>query len=249
MATITRAVNENSRIVTLTIGDPPFTTWTPGQFLRFSVRQGEAWSPEYTFTISSAPEEGELRITVKAVGPFTTELQNATPGTDVRVRGPYGAFCKNVAQQPRLTFIAGGIGVTPFLSVLRHWARVGTQNRIVLLWANNTAEDIIHRAELQAIAETLDFHMVHVLWKDDAAVTACVPSRAETCRSGLLDAATIAEYADVDNAEVYLCGPPQMHNLLLNNIRALGIDPARIHTEVMGSSPAPKAPPANPPPT
>lgn len=249
MATLTRVVNENPRIVTLTIGDPPFATWTPGQFLRFSIRQGETWSSEYTFTISSAPEEDELRITVKAVGPFTTALQHATPGTDVRVRGPYGAFCKNVEQQPRLTFIAGGIGVTPFLSVLRHWARVGTQNRIVLLWANNTVEDIIHRAELQAIAEKIDLQIVHVLWKDDAAVTACTPGRAETCRSGLLDAATIAEYADVANAEVYLCGPPQMHNLLLNNIQALGSDPARIHTEVMSSSPPPKAPPVNPPAT
>lgn len=246
MAILARAVNENSQIVTLTIGNPPFSTWTPGQFLRFSVRQGEDWSPEYTFTISSAPEEGEVRITVKAVGPFSSALQHGAPGTEVRVRGPFGAFCKNVEQQPRLTFIAGGIGITPFLSVLRHLARVGSPSRIVLLWANNAADDIIRRAELQAIAEKLDFHLVHVLWKDHDAVTACASSRTETCRPGLLDAATIAEYADLAHAEVYLCGPPQMHNLTLDIIRSLGSDPARIHTEVMRSSPAPQTPATHP---
>lgn len=247
MATITKAVNENPRIVTLTIGDSPFSTWTPGQFVRFSLRQGEIWSSEYTFTISSAPEEGELRITVKAVGSFTSTLQYVAAGTEVRVRGPYGSFCKNVEQQPRLTFIAGGIGITPFLSVLRRLVRVGSASHIVLIWANNTADDIIHQAELRAIAEKLNLHIVHVLWKDDDAVTTCTSSRTETCRSGLLDAATLAKYADLANAEVFLCGPPEMHNMTLDIIRSLGGNPARIHTEVMGSAPAPKAPAVSPP--
>lgn len=249
MAILTRAVNENSRIVTLTIGDPPFSTWTPGQSLRFSIRQGEDWSPEHTFTISSAPEEGEVRITVKAAGPLTAALQNVAPGTEVRIRGPFGAFCKQVEQYPRITFIAGGIGITPFLSVLRHLVRVETQSRIVLLWANNAADDIICRAELQAIAAKLDFHMVHILWKDDPAVKACTARGAETCRRGLLDADTIAEHADLAHAEVYLCGPPRMHDLTLDIIRSLGSDPARIHTAIMVPPPAPQAPATHPPST
>ena len=249
MTTITRTVNENSRIVTLTIGEPPFSTWTPGQSLRFSIRQGEDWSPDRTFTMSSAPEEGELRITVKVAGPLTAALQNAVPGTEVRIRGPFGVFCKQVEQHPRITLIAGGIGITPFLSVLRHLVRVGTQSRIVLLWANNTADDIICRAELQAIAKKLDFHVVHILWKDGDAVNACTSSGAEMCRQGLLDAATITEYADLAHAEVYLCGPPQMHDMTLDIIRSLGSDPARIHTSIMVPPPAPRPPAANLPST
>ena len=233
MSTITKAVNENAQIVTLTIGDPPFATWTPGQFLRLSVREGTEWSKEHTFTISSAPEEGEMRVTVKAAGPFTTALQSVAAGTEVRIRGPLGHFCKDAEQHPRVTFIAGGIGITPFLSVLRHWARVGTHTHFVLLWANNTTTDIIHREELNTIAEKLGARIVHILWKDEDSVKACACEAPQTCRSGLLDAATLAENADLGNTDVYLCGPPQMRKMTKEILHTLGVDPARVHTEIM----------------
>ena len=233
MSTITKAVNENAQIVTLTIGDPPFATWTPGQFLRLSVREGTEWSKEHTFTISSAPEEGEMRVTVKAAGPFTTALQSVAAGTEVRIRGPLRHLCKDAEQHPRVTFIAGGIGITPFLSVLRHWARVGTHTHFVLLWANNTTTDIIHREELNTIAEKLGARIVHILWKDEDSVKACACEAPQTCRSGLLDAATLAENADLGNTDVYLCGPPQMHKMTKEILHTLGVDPARVHTEIM----------------
>ncbi len=243
MSTLTKVVHENPRIVTLTIGDPSFSNWTAGQFLRLGVRQGMEWSKDHTFTISSAPEEGEMRITVKADGPFTTALQNVAPGTEVRVRGPFGTFCKDLEQHPFVTLLAGGIGITPFLSVLRHVDRVGTKSRIVLLWANNTTADIICREELDALCEKIDFHVVHMLWKDDDAVESCPAAPGQTCRSGLLDAATLAEHADLAQSAVYLCGPPQMHDMILGILRPLGIDPAAVHTELMVPA---KAPSTNP---
>mgnify|MGYP000963593782 CR=1 FL=1 len=72
MSIITNVEKHNPWIVTLTIGDAPFTAWKPGQFVLFSVREGETWAPEHVYTISSAPEEGEVRITVKAAGPSST---------------------------------------------------------------------------------------------------------------------------------------------------------------------------------
>ena len=242
MSVITRVEKHNSQIVTLTIGDPPFSTWKPGQFLLFSVRQGTEWSSEHVYTISSAPEEGEVRITVKAAGPSSTRLQNAVPGMEVRIRGPMGHFCKDADHQPRLTLIAGGIGITPFLSLLRHMMRAGTKSQIVLLWANNTANDIIHRVELAAIAEKIGARILHFLWKDEDTVNACACDDGQTCRSGLLNAATLKEHADLEHAEVYLCGPPEMHRMTLEIIRSLGTDPARIHTEIMNPAPTPKAP-------
>ena len=246
MSVITRVEKHNSQIVTLTIGDPPFSTWKPGQFLLFSVREGETWAPEHVYTISSAPEEGEVRITVKAAGPSSTRLQNAVPGMEVRIRGPMGHFCKDADHQPRLTLIAGGIGITPFLSLLRHMMRAGTKSQIVLLWANNTANDIIHREELAAIAEQIGARILHFLWKDEDTVNACPCDDGQTCRSGLLNAATLAEHADLEHAEVYLCGPPVMHRMTMDIIRSLGVDPARIHTEIMNPAPTPKAPASKP---
>jgi predicted ferric reductase len=80
---------------------------------------------EHTFTISSAPEEKQLRITLDAVEVFTTELQKTiTPGTEVRIRGPFGTFCRNADRESSITLIAGGIGITPYfkrpVSLLPH---------------------------------------------------------------------------------------------------------------------------------
>ena len=97
-----------------------------------------------------------------------------------------------------------------------------------------------------AIAEKLGARILHVLWKDEDSVNACACDDGQTCRSGLLNAATLKEHADLEHAEVYLCGPPEMHRMTMEILRSLGTDPARIHTEVMSPAPPPKAPATKP---
>ncbi len=243
MQRIAEAVRENENIVTLTIdsrdGDR-FPGWTAGQFLRISVFRDEEWSEEHTFTLSSAPEDDIVQITVKAVGPFTTSLQTIEPGTPVRVRGPYGSFCKGIDSLPAVTMIAGGIGITPFLSVLRHFARAGVRSSVTLLWANNALSDIIRHDELVGLIGALDLRVVHVLWKESVSSLPAARRQNEVYHEGLLREEILTKHCDMGACPLFVCGPPRMNEHMTGVLQGLGIDMSEVHTETQAPPKKPK---------
>jgi predicted ferric reductase len=85
----------------------------------FSIRAGEIGNQFHPFSITSAPAEQNLRITVKAVGDYTSALRRLEPGAEAVVEGPFGSFSNEGLSQDMQLWIAGGIGVTPFLSMAR----------------------------------------------------------------------------------------------------------------------------------
>jgi predicted ferric reductase len=122
------AVNRLDEFVTeveMEPGESPLV-YAPGQFLFVNFR--EPFSKQFPpfarnqfhpFSITSAPSEQKLRITVKAVGDYTRALRTLEPGVEAVVEGPYGAFSSRNAPNDSQVWIAGGIGVTPFLSMAR----------------------------------------------------------------------------------------------------------------------------------
>jgi ferredoxin-NADP reductase len=144
-----------------------FANRRAGQFLRLSVPDGPGWSEDHPFTLSNAPGEPALEITVKTVGAFTERLRGVEPGAAVRVRGPWGRFCADVDGRSPPVLLAGGIGITPFLSLLRGFRSAGAAPPVTLFWANNTEEDIFRREELSDLVGRLGLNLVHVLWKGD----------------------------------------------------------------------------------
>ncbi len=85
----------------------------------FAVRPGEIRNQFHPFSITSAPGEPRLRITVKAVGDYTRALRSLDAGAEAVVEGPYGSFSQRSVANRRQIWMAGGIGVTPFLSMAR----------------------------------------------------------------------------------------------------------------------------------
>jgi len=236
MQRIVEAVRENDSIVTLTFGfedETPISQWSPGQFLRLSVLKDSAWTEEHTFTISSAPEDGVVQVTVKAVGPFTTSLQTIEPGTEVKLRGPYGRFCKGIDELSEITMIAGGIGITPFLSVLRHFRHAGAGNKVLLFWANNRLSDVIRREELEKLFNALDLRVVHALWKEDAAHLGHGSFQNEFYHRGLLSPDLLTGYCDIHTCPLFLCGPPKMNEHLSGVLQQVGIDMSTVHKETL----------------
>jgi ferredoxin-NADP reductase len=239
LQTISNAVLESPNVVTLTIDTPePFPRWIPGQFLRISMRRDEGWSEEHTFTISSAPGD-PVQISVKAIGKFTIPLLTVQPGTEVRIRGPYGTFCKGIEQHPEIIMIAGGIGITPFLSVLKHFSRTGCANRIVLFWASNTLKDIIRREEICNYAHTLNLKIVHALWHADPPAETIPTGYGEIFTQGLLTREIFTVHAPFDTATIYFCGPPPMTEKITGILHGMDIDKSRIFMETQMP---PKAP-------
>src|SRR6185436_3048157 len=85
-----------------------------------SIRAGEISNQFHPFSITSAPAERTLRITVKAIGDYTNALRRLLDeGAEAIVEGPFGSFSNAGLPQPRQIWAAGGIGVTPFLSMAR----------------------------------------------------------------------------------------------------------------------------------
>ncbi len=140
--------------------------YKPGQFALISVVNGRVQRESHPFTIASSPSRpGSVSFSIKASGDFTSQLDQVAVGDEVRIDGPYGVFSHlNHPDENELVFISGGIGVTPFLSMLRYLRDKDPQRKVTLLWGARTQEDLVRGEELDTIAADMPhFNWIPVL--------------------------------------------------------------------------------------
>jgi predicted ferric reductase len=181
-----------------------------------SIRPGEITNQFHPFSITSAPHEGALRITVKAVGDYTSALRELEPGAEAIVEGPYGSFTHRSAVTGRHVWIAGGIGVTPFLSMARSLRR-GELESVDLYYCVETAAEALFLDELRAIAAGHAGFRVSLIARDEVGFITASVIRAET--------------EDLRSRDVYVCGPPAMIMSLRAQFTDEGVPAERIHAE------------------
>jgi predicted ferric reductase len=201
----------------------------PGQF-HFLTLYRSAGLPveEHPFTISSDPSEtASLSFTIKESGDFTSTISQTQPGDKAALRGPYGRF--SYVLQPAvddLVFIAGGIGVTPFISMLRHMRSTGADKRVLLIYGNRAERDIAFRAELAEIemGDHPRLTVVHVLSE---------PEEGWQGETGLVDRSRLERLCGQGpvGKAFYVCGPPPMAAGVLRALRDLGVPASRLHHE------------------
>ncbi len=123
--------------------------FTAGQFAVLKLRRPGLREP-HVFTIASAPEDGSLRFFIRRLGDWTARLHDAGDlvGADVRVEGPYGRFAPTGAGSPTV-WIAGGVGVTPFLAAIRGLPVAPEGERPVLYHCVSRREDVMARDVLE----------------------------------------------------------------------------------------------------
>src|SRR5271170_2482479 len=103
-------------------------------------------------------------MSIRNLGDFTKEIHNVPVGKRVYLDGPYGAFTiGNPADMHVL--IAGGVGITPMISMIRTLADRGDKRPVILLYGSKDWESITFREELEALKEQLNLTVVHVLSK------------------------------------------------------------------------------------
>ncbi len=142
----------------------PGVEFRPGQFAWLKLGESAFVFEEHPFTIASAATRPwRKEFTVKALGDFSEILAGLRPGRRVHLDGPHGAFTLDGLRSDGFVFVAGGVGITPMLSMLRTMADRGDQRPVLLVVAGRTADDLLHRADHEHLERRLDLRLVEVL--------------------------------------------------------------------------------------
>jgi predicted ferric reductase len=199
-------------IVMAPVGRP--LTFQAGQFVYATFHQSGIPRESHPFTIASAPGDDSLRLAVKRFGDFTSSLMKLRPASQSSLEGPFGDFQLRSDSAHPQTWIAGGIGITPFLS----WA-LSLDNSMPadLYYCTPGPEQAHFLDELYDIADRYPTFRV-------------IPIRKRSL--GHLTVSDIeAVNPNVSHGEVFICGPPLMIDNLTAGLLKRGVPPDRIHSE------------------
>jgi predicted ferric reductase len=192
----------------------------PGQYIYL---QTSLIAEEHPFTVLDFNRANdELLIAYKTAGKFTHTLTKLQAGDTLIVDGPYGVFTEELSQNPVLprVYIAGGIGVTPFV---RHiLSAANTESEQFVFLCNRSIESSVYRRHIQA---RIGDGMIDVLSRDPAVTDRNV-------EHGHINESVIAKYlADPHKFDYFICGPKAMMDTAKQSLLTLGIKPERIHGE------------------
>lgn len=233
---VAEIVKETGDTATLVLERPEgagaFSRRRAGQFAIIRIHDGNKWSEPHPFTISAPPHSDKLHFTIKAAGKFTSSIPSLTPGTHVLCEGPYGVFSIDFEKEREVVMISGGVGITPFLSTIRHAMKISTDAKIVLFCCNKTLDDIIAREELNEASAKLNMRIVHVLSK--STMEDLPPSgNGVAYERGHLTGSIVSRYVSSADASFYMCGPPPMQAATLKVLKeTLGVPSWRVKREM-----------------
>jgi predicted ferric reductase len=191
-----------------------------GQFVYMAHREpaiAAGFDEEHPFTLSSAPQEAQLRIAIKALGDASGAMQSLAPGAPVWLEGPYGDFLSPKHEQSTQLWLGGGIGITPFIGKARALAlqQPPPAVDIHLFYCAHDMKRAYYLLELQRVAAEVAGFRVHAhLFAEHG------PLSREFLQ---------AHCPDWQEREVFLCGPPGMIAHMTKLLRNAGV--RRLHTE------------------
>ncbi|MCB9146515.1 MAG: ferric reductase-like transmembrane domain-containing protein [Anaerolineales bacterium] len=188
-----------------------------GQFLFVRFPGDKVLNEAHPFTISSAPQADELRVTVKAAGDFTRHLfQHLQPGMDAVVEGAYGLFNYKTGAEKQI-WVAGGIGITPFLSFLRD-LKTELAHDVHFYYTVRHPEEAVFKDEIEAIIKQHPKLKAHIRFSS---------------QHGSLSVDEIAKNAggNLSAHHVYMCGPFPMVQAFEKKFIETGVPSGNIHFE------------------
>ncbi len=214
----------------VTIERPPAFQFTAGQYATFTLLEPPETDAEgntRTFSIASAPYEDALVFATRLRDTaFKRVLRGLPAGSMLRLNGPAGTFTLDRDVSRPAVFLAGGIGVTPFISIIKQVAHEASGREIVLLYANRRPEDAAFLQPLHALAGTTrTFRFVPTFTSAD------VDASVEGDR-GRIDAGMLARHVpDVRGPLYYVAGPPTMVEAMRDVLGEAGVPHDSIRCE------------------
>ncbi|MEX0721807.1 MAG: ferredoxin reductase family protein [Balneolaceae bacterium] len=196
-----------------------------GQFAWITLGDSPFKLQQHPFSISSSAEkEKKCQFTIKELGDFTGDISSVDIGTKIYLEGPYGTYTLPSDMDVQIVFFAGGIGITPIISMLRTMNDQKDFRNITLLYGNKNLETIAFRSELEEMQETLDLEVIHVLEEP--------PSEWEG-EEGFINDEIMKRHLPEDSGSViyYINGPPVMQEAIEANLKEKKVPLWRMQSE------------------
>jgi len=187
----------------------------PGQFAYVGFKNKNLSGEQHPFSFSSTPQDEEVRFSIKMLGDYTVKLPLLKKGDRMFIKGPYGKFGDVYVQGKRpLVWIVGGIGVTPFLSMLRNEKLLVEERNIVLFYCFSSRDEGMFSEEIRQLVESKKSIEVHE-WCSTEKGRFSVPKILEI----------LEKY---DKYDVQICGPGPMMESLKQQFEEIGVNNERI---------------------
>jgi predicted ferric reductase len=197
----------------------------PGQFGWLNLKSNPFLITGHPFSFSSSADapDGRVDMTIKNLGDFSATIGGVKAGDRVFLDAPYGSF---TAGRPAglNVFVAGGIGITPMMSMLRTMADRGDRRPVVLLYGGKDLDALTFREEIDALAPRLNLRVVYVL---------SAPPPGWTGERGFIDARVVERNVPAPYAEheYFICGPDAMMDAVETALGGLGVPLSNYHCE------------------
>ncbi|HLO15810.1 MAG TPA: ferredoxin reductase [Anaerolineales bacterium] len=225
---------ETAKVKSFTLTLPAWMRHRAGQHYDIRLTAEDGYQAQRSYSIASEPErEGEVDLTVERIddGEVSTYLHDvAVPGDRIEVRGPIGGyFVWEATMNEPLLLIAGGSGVVPLMSMIRHRAAAGAKNPTSLLFSSRNFEDIIYYNELEKLrAASNGLQVFHTLTRSQP------PGWKGYARR--VDPQMLKEVAQPlgRSVQVFICGPTLLVESVANELVKIGINQNQIRTERFG---------------
>jgi ferredoxin-NADP reductase len=217
-------LEETPDIKTFRLARPEGFEFTAGQFVAVRV-QIDGMPHVRCYSLSSSPDaRGYLEISVRRQGLVSSTLHaTLKPGARLAIKQPAGAFVYPAGDDRPLALVAGGVGITPLLSMLRFAISSDPTRPVTLLYSARRDEDLAFLSELRVVAER--HRQVRV------AIT-LTQAASSSWRRGRIDAAMLRQHvADPAHTIFCLCGPSDMISAMTGVLIGLGVPAAQIRSE------------------
>lgn len=201
-----------------------------GQYAALSFIKKGRPTPTRCFSISSAPsEKDKLEFSMRVKGRYTTAMSQIKKGDIVEVTGPFGGFVINPYEDKQATFIAGGIGITPFMSMLKEATLTNSNQKATLIYSVQTQEETAFVDELKQIVEkNKNIRIIVAVNAGDTTKLKGLEVVNGRIDGTILDSLISNQY---QTDTFFMCGPPGFMSAMRSTLRSKGVDEYRIITE------------------